>query len=96
MVDRIIQMAQNKTNRFLGETVMGKHRNKKIAPVIVAICLIGYYIAGVIVLSKFNFPNIVKIIVLGVSIILTIVIIMVLVERIKEINGGEEDDLGKY
>jgi hypothetical protein len=75
---------------------MGKHGSKKVAPIIVAICLVGYYTAGIIVLARFDFPNIVKIIALGVSILLTIVIIMVLIERIKEINGGEEDDLGKY
>jgi uncharacterized protein (DUF983 family) len=75
---------------------MGKHGNKKIAPVTVAICLIGYYITGAIILSKLNFPNMVKMIVLSVSVIITVVIIMVLVERIKEIDGGEEDDLGKY
>jgi uncharacterized membrane protein len=78
------------------KTAMEKHRNKKIAPVIVAICLIGYYITGAIILSKLNFPNMVKVIVLSVSVVITVMIIMVLVERIKEINGGEEDDLGKY
>jgi len=31
-----------------------------------------------------------------VSVIITIVIIRILVERIKEINRGEENDLGKY
>jgi hypothetical protein len=75
---------------------MGKRRYKKIAPVIVAICLIAYYITGAVILSKFNFPGVVKIIALGISVIITIVIIVVLVERIREINGGEEDDLGKY
>jgi uncharacterized protein (DUF983 family) len=75
---------------------MGKHSSKKTAPVIATICLVGYYITGVIVLSKLDLPNIIKIIILIVSIIITIVIIMVLIERIKEINGGEEDDLGKY
>ncbi|MDR0409557.1 MAG: hypothetical protein LBH18_04085 [Spirochaetaceae bacterium] len=75
---------------------MEKHGNKKIAPIIVAICLIAYYTAGVIVLLKFNFPNVLKIIILAVSIITSIVIIIVLIERINEINGGEEDDLSKY
>jgi VIT1/CCC1 family predicted Fe2+/Mn2+ transporter len=79
-----------------GKTVMGKHLNKKIAPVVVAICLIGYYILGVIILSKLNLPGTIKIMALIVSIIITVVIIMALVERINEINGGEEDDLGKY
>jgi uncharacterized protein (DUF983 family) len=78
------------------KTVREKHLNKKIAPVVVAICLAGYYIIGVITLLKLNLSNTIKIIALIVSIIITMVIIMVLIERIKEINGGEEDDLGKY
>ena len=74
-----------------------KYFNKKIAPVIVSICLVGYYVLLVgLILIKLNIPNIIKIIALIVSIIFTVIIIIVLVERIKEINGGEEDDLGKY
>ena len=69
--------------------------NKKIGPIIVSICIIGYYVLVVFGLSILNIPNIFKIIAIIVSVIVTIVII-VLVERIKEINGGEEDDLGKY
>jgi hypothetical protein len=79
-----------------GKMVMGKHGNKKVAPVIVAICLIGYYVTMAIILSTLNLPGIVKIAALSVSVIVTVVIIVVLVERIKEINGGEEDDLGQY
>jgi hypothetical protein len=75
---------------------MREHGSKKIAPVVVAICLIGYYITGAIILSKLSFPNTVKIIVISASVIITAVIIMVLIERIREIDGGEEDDLGKY
>ncbi|MDR2738407.1 MAG: hypothetical protein LBB68_01035 [Treponema sp.] len=45
---------------------------------------------------KLNVPVIIKIIAVIVSIIITVVVIKVLIERIKEINGGEEDDLGKY
>ena len=75
---------------------MQSHWNKKIAPVVISICLIGYYALGILILMRLNIPNIIKIVVLIVSIIFTIVIIMVMIERIKEINGGEEDDLGKY
>jgi hypothetical protein len=78
------------------KTSQGKHWNKKIAPIIVAICFIVYYTSGGIELSKLNLPNTIKIIALIVSVINTIVMILVLVERIKEINGGEEDDLSKY
>jgi len=70
--------------------------NKKIGPIIVSICIIGYYVLVVFGLSKLNIPNIFKIMAFIVSVIITIVIIRILVERIKEINRGEENDLGKY
>ena len=70
--------------------------NKRIGPIIVSICIIGYYVLLLFGLSKLNIPIIFKIMAFIVSAIITIVIIRVLVERIKEINGGEEDDLGKY
>jgi len=69
---------------------------KIIAPIIVSFCLIGYSLSVGFALFKFGIPNIIKLAVLIASIIGTVVIIMVLVERLKEIKGGEEDDLGKY
>jgi ABC-type transport system involved in cytochrome bd biosynthesis fused ATPase/permease subunit len=69
---------------------------KTIAPVIVSLCLIGYYLSVGIALLKFSIPILVKITILIASIIVPLVIIMVLVERLKEIKGGEEDDLGNY
>jgi heme A synthase len=75
---------------------MEKHLKKVVAPVIITIGLIGYHIIYGIVIVKLNIPNIIKIIVLIFSIVITIVVIAVLIERIKEIKGGEEDDLGKY
>ena len=75
---------------------VGRHLNKIIAPIIVALCLIAYYIIYGIIIIKVNIPSIIKIIGLSGTIIISAVIIMMLVERIKEIKGGEEDDLGKY
>jgi uncharacterized membrane protein len=73
-----------------------KHMKKMIAPVIVSLCLICYYLLAGFALFKFSFPNSIKLTVLIASIIGIVVIIMVLIERLKEINKGEEDDLGKY
>jgi len=73
-----------------------KHIKKTIAPVIVSLCLISYYLAVGIAFLKFNIPTIIRTTVLIASVIVPAVIIMVLVERLKEIKGGEEDDLGKY
>jgi uncharacterized membrane protein len=78
------------------KTIMEKRLNKKVAPVIVAVCLIGYYVISVVILARLNFPKIITIIALIVSAVIATVIIIVLIERIKEINGGEEDDLSKY
>jgi hypothetical protein len=75
---------------------MRRHVNKSIAPVIVAICLIGYYIVGAITLAKLDVSNIIKSIAIAISVIITVVTVMVLVERINEIKRGEEDDLSKY
>jgi len=73
-----------------------KHVKKGIAPVIVSLCLISYYLSVGVALLKLNIPGIIKLTIIVASIILTVVIIMVLVQRLKEIKGGEEDDLGKY
>ncbi|MDR1469309.1 MAG: hypothetical protein LBT00_08450 [Spirochaetaceae bacterium] len=75
---------------------MDRHSRKKRGPVIAAICIAGYYAAGTVLVSALNVPGIVKIAVVAASVAITAVTIAVLVERIKEIDGGEEDDLGKY
>ena len=69
---------------------------KIVAPVIVSIFLSGYFLSVGIAFSKFTIPNSIKLTVVIASVIGTAVIIGVLVERLKEIKGGEEDDLGKY
>jgi uncharacterized membrane protein len=75
---------------------MKEHNKKMVAPVIVVICIVSYYFMGLNILTKLDGPNIIKIIALAFSIIITIVFILVLIERIKEIKQGEEDDLSKY
>jgi len=69
---------------------------KTVAPVIVSLFLSGYFLSIGIAFFKFNIPNSIKLSVVIASVILTAVIIGVLVDRLKEIKGGEEDDLGKY
>ena len=75
---------------------MNNHCKKMIAPVIVVLCIMLYYIIGIYVLFKTNIPDVIKIMAVILSILITAVLIKVLAERIKEINEGEEDDLGKY
>jgi membrane protein implicated in regulation of membrane protease activity len=75
---------------------MGKYLNKLIAPVIVVICIVAYYLIIGTILIKINIPTIFKIVGLIVSVVITIILGIAFVERIKEIRSGEEDDLGKY
>ena len=74
---------------------MNNHQKKMIAPVVVALILIAYY------LIYFGFlisllDGLFKLVLGVLPIAFTAVIIMVLIERIKEIKEGEEDDLSQY
>ena len=74
---------------------MSIHRKKILTTIITALCIIAYLIAYTS-LMMLEFPitiRIVGIIAVSVSVI---VLIVVLIERIKEIKIGEEDDLSKY
>ena len=74
---------------------MDLHSKKMIAPIIVSIILIGYYVVyfGVLVALV---GGIWKIILGFIPIIFAGLILKVCIERIKEIKKGEEDDLSKY
>jgi len=75
---------------------MDNHGKKIIAPVVIVLILISYFFVGVYFILGFNMPIIIKAVIIIVSVILTVVLIKALIERIKEIKEGEEDDLGKY
>ena len=75
---------------------MDNHGKKMIEPVVIVLCIMLYYIAGIYVLLTTDMPNMVKVTAIIVSIAITAVLIKVLIERIQEIKKGEEDDLGKY
>ena len=67
------------------------------APIIVAIIVVLYYIGiAVLMISIPEIPIIFRILMVVVPLILAAVMIGVLISRIKEIKGGEEDDLSKY
>lgn len=74
---------------------MNLHKKKIVAPIVVTVLIILYYI--------FYFGVLIAILegiwkyALGlIPLIFSIVMIKVCIERIKEIQEGEEDDLGKY
>lgn len=68
-----------------------------IAPVVIVALISIYYIAiGVIFAYMNGVPMLAKIIALVVPALLSGVAITVLIQRIKEIKNGEDDDLSKY
>ncbi|MBQ1862037.1 MAG: hypothetical protein II149_00845 [Clostridia bacterium] len=72
------------------------HIKKMIAPVIITVLLIIYFIIyfGLLI---FAIDNMIIRILLGIiPLILGATVIGLCIQRIKEINEGEEDDLGKY
>ncbi|MGN0306933.1 MAG: hypothetical protein ACI4DN_01825 [Lachnospiraceae bacterium] len=73
-----------------------KHIRKVIAPVIITAIIVLYYLGvGAVLLLTPLVPG-VAILIGAISVILSAVMISVLVERIKEIRSGEEDDLSQY
>ena len=74
-----------------------EHWKKMAAPIIVALIVVLYYIGiAVLMISIPEIPIIFRILMVVVPLILAAVMIGVLISRIKEIKGGEEDDLSKY
>ena len=68
-----------------------------IAPVVIVALISIYYIAiGVIFAYMNGVPMLAQIIALVVPALLSGVAITVLIQRIKEIKKGEDDDLSKY
>ena len=74
---------------------MDKHKKKMIAPIVVTVLVVVYYIFYFGLLIRF-FDGILRIALGVVPVISIAVMIAVCVQRIKEIRSGEEDDLGKY
>jgi len=73
-----------------------KYLRKIIAPVIITLILIAYYFVFGGFIVKLDIPVTTKILAAVIPFLLTGVTVYVMVERIKEIRSGEEDDLGKY
>ncbi len=72
------------------------HAGKMVAPVVIVAIAVSYYAVVGMALFQFRLPGAIKAVVLIVSGLVSLILVYVLVERIKEIRRGEEDDLGKY
>lgn len=75
---------------------MKMHSRKMIAPLIIVISFVSYYLLLVLMMLALHLPAILNVGIIIFSGIVSSILIWVLIDRIKEIRGGEEDDLGKY
>ncbi len=74
-----------------------KYLNKMIAPVIITILFIIYFVGIALSMSVINeLPFLYKVLFVVIPFLMAIVMIVVLIGRIKEIRSGEEDDLSQY
>lgn len=70
---------------------------KMVAPIVVALIVVLYYIGIAVFFVKIpGVSAVVKIVMVVIPLALAAVMIGVLISRIKEIKGGEEDDLSQY
>lgn len=74
---------------------MNMHRKKMVAPIVISVIVVLYYVAyfGLLITMLDGIWKYV----LGIApILLSAVMVKVCIERIKEIKDGEEDDISKY
>jgi hypothetical protein len=79
---------------------MGRHFKKILAPaLIIGVIVLYYALMGLLValdLLPFNLPGAIKAALVVLPLAVIGMGVYVLVERIKEIRSGEEDDLSQY
>ena len=69
------------------------HWKKMIAPIVVALVITLYYIGIAVFFVKIpGIPTLIKVLMVVIPLALAVVMIGVLISRIKEIKGGEEDE----
>jgi len=75
---------------------MDKQERKIIAPVIITVTLVAYYCVFILVCILIPMPWWAKLLGILIPLAAASLILYVLLERIKEIRSGEEDDLDNY
>ena len=81
---------------FVSEVIkMNPHRKKMIAPIVVSVIMILYYVIyfGFLITLL---PGIWKYVLGIIPFVFSVLILKVCIERINEIRKGEEDDISKY
>ncbi len=76
--------------------MMNEHKKKMVAPIIITVLVVIYFILYFGVLIALIDNAVVRILLAIVPALLGVTMVGVCVQRIKEIKGGEEDDLSKY
>ena len=71
-------------------------KNPYIAPVVISLFVILYFIGYGWAVAIFEMPILTRCIFIIIPVVLIAGMIFTLKERIKEIKKGENDDLGKY
>ena len=72
-------------------------KNPYIAPIIVAVLVVLYFVFyGYMTTMVDGMPFVARVVFVAIPVVMIIVMIYTLIERIKEIKKGENDDLGKY
>lgn len=76
---------------------MSDHGKKMIAPIIITILLVLYYVGiSLLFIADNDIGMTAKLLFVIIPLAVVGVLIYVLFNRIEEIRSGEEDDLGKY
>lgn len=76
---------------------MEKNTKKLIAPIVITILLVLYFIFYITIGLKLRIlPTTLRVIFIVIPLGFMVLAIYTLYERIQEIKGGEEDDLSKY
>jgi len=75
---------------------MNNHGKKIIAPVAITCLLAAYMVMFFLFIIKLPMHTLSLVLVGGAPLAILFASVYVLIERIKEIRSGEEDDLGKY
>ena len=81
---------------FVSEVIrMNSHKKKMIAPIVVSVIMILYYVVyfGFLITLL---PGIWKYVMGMLPLAFSVLIVKVCIERINEIRRGEEDDISKY
>jgi lipopolysaccharide export LptBFGC system permease protein LptF len=74
---------------------MNNHKKKMVAPILITIFVVLYYVLYFGFIVSF-LDGILQLLLGIIPLALSVVMIYVCIQRVKEIKGGEEDDLGQY